>query len=121
MNIRDLPLKNGDPMEVASLFTDSAVMGSGTGAPQLLVDGVESDSLDVPVASIKQIEVNRSPYSAEYGRPGRGRVEITTKRGAHHRYHGNLTSMLTNRNEMADLVEGVLGLDNRPQARPLLP
>jgi len=89
-------LKNGDPLEAAALFTDSAVMGSGTGGPQLLVDGVESDSLDVPVGSIKQIEVNHSPYSAEYGRPGRGRVEIITKRGSHHHYHGNFTSTLTN-------------------------
>ncbi len=82
----DLPANNGDPLAVASLFTDPAV--SGTGGPQILVDGVPTDSLNVPVSSIKHVAVNKNPYSAEFGRPGKGRIEVETKRRFHHQYHG---------------------------------
>src|SRR5262249_48839768 len=38
-------------------------------------------------SAIQQIKINQNPYSAEYGRPGRGRIEIITKPGSEH-YQG---------------------------------
>src|SRR5262249_51633926 len=51
---------------------------------------------DVPTSSIKKVSVNRDPYSAEFGRPGRGRIEVTTKKGVHRRYRSNLSLLLRN-------------------------
>ena len=37
---RNLPVPNGDPLAVPSLFLDPAALG--TGGPKIIVDGVES-------------------------------------------------------------------------------
>ena len=92
--LRDLPVKNGDPLAIPSMFVDPAF--SGVGGPKIIVDGVESSTLDVPSSSIKKVSVNRDPYSAEFGRPGRGRIEVTTKKGVHRRYRSNLSLLLRN-------------------------
>ncbi|HXI39041.1 MAG TPA: TonB-dependent receptor [Bryobacteraceae bacterium] len=92
--LNDLPMKNGDPLGIPSLFVEPGV--SGATGPRLIVDGVETDSVELPVTSIKQIDVNRSPYSAEFSRPGRGRLEVTTRRGNHHRYKGRISTLLRN-------------------------
>src|SRR5260370_30919136 len=62
-----LPMLNGDPLAVGSMFTDPGVAGAM--GPQLIVDGVPTDSLDMPLSSIKNIAVNQKPYPAEFGRP----------------------------------------------------
>src|SRR6266446_2023611 len=59
-----LPMLNGDPLAVVSMFTDPSVVGAM--GPQLIVDGVPSGSLDLPLSSIKNITVNQNPYSAEF-------------------------------------------------------
>lgn len=92
--LQGLPVKDGDPLAIPSLFVDPAV--AGTGGPKIIVDGVETNALELPVASIKRVYVNKNPYSAEFGRPGKGRIEVTTKRGTHHRYRGNLSTLLRN-------------------------
>jgi hypothetical protein len=90
----DLPATNGDPLTVAFLFTDPAVAGAG--GPQVLVDGVPTDALDVPISSIRHLAVNKNPYSAEFGRPGKGRIEVETRRRFHHQYHGTVFSDFQN-------------------------
>jgi hypothetical protein len=86
--LKDLPVKMEDPLAVASLFVDPAANDAeGT---KIVVDGVEGDTLDVPSASIKTIAVNSNPYSAEFGRPGTGRIEVTTRGGSRHRFHRRL-------------------------------
>ena len=89
--LMNMPTKDGDPLAVPSLFLDNAMVG--TGGIKLIVDGVEVDGVDLPAASIKDIAVNRNPYSAEFGRPGRGRLEITTKKGVHGRYRGTFSGI----------------------------
>ena len=37
--------------------------------------------------SIKSLAVNKSPYSSEFGRPGKGRIEVTTRAGSLTRLH----------------------------------
>ncbi len=92
--LQNLPVKEGDPLAVPSLFLDPAA--TGVQGPKLVVDGVESSTLDLPLSSIKQVYVNRSPYSAEFGRPGKGRIEVVTRRGSHHHYRGMLSLLLRN-------------------------
>ena len=64
----------------ANLFVDPAANDAvGT---KIVVDGVESDSLEIPGGrSIKNIAINRNPYSTEFGRPAKGRIEIATRGG----------------------------------------
>ena len=101
-----LPMLNGDPLAVVSMFTDPSVAGAM--GPQLIVDGVPTDSLDLPLSSIKNIAVNQNPYSAEFGRPGKGRIEVKTKHRIH-QFHGTvftdfLNSAFDARNTFASSV-----------------
>lgn len=92
--IENLPTKEGDPLAVPSLFLDPTT--SGALGPKIIVDGVESSALEVPLTSIRKVYVNKSPYSAEFGRPGRGRIEVITRKGSRRDYHGNLNVLLRN-------------------------
>jgi carboxypeptidase family protein len=90
----NLPAMNGDPLTVASLFVDPTV--AGTGGPEILVDGVPTDVVDLPISSIRDVEVNKNPYSPEFGRPGKGRIEVKTKHRFHHNYHGTVFTHFQN-------------------------
>src|SRR5260370_10654309 len=92
--LENLPTKEGDPLAVPSIFLDPAA--AGTLGPKIIVDGVESGALEVPLTSIRRVYVNKSPYSAEFGRPGRGRIEVLTSKGSRRDYHGNLIFLLRN-------------------------
>jgi Carboxypeptidase regulatory-like domain/TonB dependent receptor len=92
--LENLPTKEGDPLAVPAIFLDPAAAGAL--GPKIIVDGVESSALEVPLTSIRRIYVNKSPYSAEFGRPGRGRIEVVTRKGSRRDYHGNLTFLLRN-------------------------
>src|SRR5256885_4788854 len=81
-----LPMLNGDPLSVASIFTDPSVAGAM--GPRIVVDGVPADNLEFPLSSIKDLAVNQNPYSPEFGRPGRGRIEVQTKHRIHQKFHG---------------------------------
>src|SRR2546430_231054 len=81
-----LPMLNGDPLSVASIFTDPSVAGAM--GPRIVVDGVPADNLELPLSSIKDLLVNQNPYSPEFGRPGRGRIEVKTKHRIHQKFHG---------------------------------
>src|SRR5229473_2455634 len=90
--LENLPAKEGDPLAVPSIFLDPSAVG--VLGPKIIVDGVESSALEVPLTSIRRVYVNKSPYSAEFGRPGRGRIEVITRKGSRRDYHGNLTFLL---------------------------
>lgn len=90
----NLPSKEADPLAVPSLFVSPAA--TGTMGPMILVDGVEASALEVPLASIKRIVVNKSPYTAEFARPGRGRIEVFTRKGDRRDFHGNVTFLARN-------------------------
>jgi len=87
--LKDLPTKNDDPLAVTNLFVDPAANDSQRD-PKIYVDGVEGDTMDVPRGSVKSILVDTSPYSTKFGRPGKGRIEITTRAGSTRRYHRRL-------------------------------
>ncbi len=86
--LKSLPIKDGNPLAAASLFLDPASFGA-EGA-RVVVDGVETSSADVPESSIKRVFVNKNPYSAEFSRPGKSRIEVMTKPGSTHHFHKRL-------------------------------
>jgi hypothetical protein len=84
----ELPTESQDIIPLLSNFLSPAAQG--TEGVSVVVDGVETDELDVPTSSIKSVAINANPYSAEFRRPGKGRVEITTKEASRKRFHGGL-------------------------------
>jgi len=93
-SLQRLPMREGDPLAIPSLFLEPAVMGSQ--GPQLIVDGVEVGTLELPTSAIKEIYVDKSPYSAEFGRPGKGRIEVITRQGSTHNYRGSVSFIFRN-------------------------
>ncbi|MCC6264101.1 MAG: carboxypeptidase regulatory-like domain-containing protein [Bryobacterales bacterium] len=51
------------------------------GGAQIFVDGFSGGRVP-PKSSIREVRINRDPYSAEYDRPGFGRIEILTRPGS---------------------------------------
>ena len=82
---------------------------------------MEVSALRVSASAVQQIKINQDPYSAEYARPGRGRIEILTKPGsAEHHGEANLffrdaafdaknAFATTKPDDRKHIVEGVYG------------
>jgi hypothetical protein len=83
--IDNLPVFNQDILATMSRFLDATAIG--TNGATLVVNGVEVNNLNVSTSAIQQIKINQDPYSAEYPRPGRGRIEVVLKPGSQE-YHG---------------------------------
>ncbi len=116
--LADIPAFDRDFLGALSAFMDPGA--AGTDGTTLVVDGMEGRRVGVSASAIQQIKINQDPYSAEYARPGQGRVEVITKAGSES-YHGevNLTfrdARLNARNafaatrppEQRRIVEGVI-------------
>jgi hypothetical protein len=101
-----LPAESQNLSPLLSRFLSPAT--SGPSGPSVVVDGIESDQLDdLPVSAIKRVAIDRDPYSAQYRRPGSGRVEVTTKMGSTKLFHGGLVlywrnSIFDARNALAE-------------------
>jgi hypothetical protein len=81
----DLPIFDQDYIGTMSRFLDSGSLA--TGGVTVIVDGVEADRASVSASAIQEVKINNDPYSAEYPRPGRSRIEIITKPGGSD-FHG---------------------------------
>ncbi len=77
--LNKLPSFDQDVIGMAARFLDAGAIG--TGGVTLIVDGMEVKKAGVTSSAIQEIKINSNPYSAEYARPGRGRIEVTTKPG----------------------------------------
>jgi hypothetical protein len=87
--LRDLPTDSQNIVPLLSSFVAPAA--GGTEGVSLVVDGVEADQIDdLPASAIKQVTIDRNPYAAQFRRPGKARIEITTKHGSPKRYHGQV-------------------------------
>ena len=77
-----LPDNEDDMLEFLQALAGPAAGGSSGGqdGPQIYIDGFPGGRLP-PRESILQIRINQNPLSAEYARPGVGRIEIITKPG----------------------------------------
>ena len=102
-DILDLP---DDEEELMELLTQMAGPGAAAvGGVDFMVDGFSGGRLPPP-DQIRSIRINNNPFSAEYSRPGRGRVEISTRSGSED-FHGNIRfqirdDALNARNTFAD-------------------
>jgi Carboxypeptidase regulatory-like domain/AMIN domain/TonB dependent receptor len=86
--LRDLPTDTQNILPLLSNFVAPAA--GGTEGISLVVDGAEADQIDdLPASAIKEVATNRNPYGVEFRRPGKARIEITTKHGSRKRYRGH--------------------------------
>jgi outer membrane receptor protein involved in Fe transport len=85
--LEGLPVLGTDYMSVLQELVGGA--GADPEGATVVVDGVEVDASSVPIEAIQQVRINRDPYTAEFTRPGRGRIEITTRDAATD-FHGSL-------------------------------
>jgi hypothetical protein len=85
--LENLPILDRDVISALSRFLDPAATGSG--GATVIVDGLPSSERNIPLSEIQEIVINNNPYSAEFARPGKGRIEIITKSGSS-KYHGSV-------------------------------
>jgi hypothetical protein len=83
--LEGLPVFDQDYIATLSAFLDQGAIGSD--GVSLVVDGAEANRVRVSPSAIQEVKINENPYSAEYFRPGRGRIEVITKQGSPE-YHG---------------------------------
>jgi Carboxypeptidase regulatory-like domain/TonB dependent receptor len=83
--LRKLPVFDQDYIAAMTVFLDASSLTSN--GATILVDGVEMKTAGVSASAIQEVRVNNDPYSAEFNRPGRGRLEIITKPGSA-QFHG---------------------------------
>ena len=86
-NVGALVLKNedlealpDDPDDLQADLEALAGPAAGPNGAQFFVDGFSGGQLP-PKSSIREIRINSNPFSAEFDRPGFGRIEILTKPG----------------------------------------
>jgi hypothetical protein len=82
-----IPVFDQDYISTISRFLDNT--GTGTNGVDLIVNGVAANGPGVTASAIQQVKVNQNPYSPLFARPGRARLEITTKGGTSD-FHGSL-------------------------------
>ena len=80
-----LPIMDQNYVGFMAEFLDAGV--TATAGYSLIVDGAETSGLGVSQSAIREIKINKNPYSAEYYSPGRGRIEVRTEQGAT-QFHG---------------------------------
>ena len=113
--LTQLPIDGQNFIPLLSSFLSPAALGDQ--GPSVVVDGVESDAFDVPAWAVRDASTNRNPYSAEFRRPGRSRIEITTKRASARRFRGDLA--LFGRNWRLDEAEA-FAPDKSPHDRRMM-
>ncbi len=86
--LKQLPVEGNDIIAAAARLLDSGSLGDG--GVMVIVDGVPQRKAKIPSALVQEVRVNQNPYSAEFQRPGSGRIEVSTK-GAAQDYHGEAT------------------------------
>lgn len=83
---KDLEALSDDPDELQADLLALAGPAAGPNRGQIFIDGF-SDGILPPKSEIREVRVNQNPFSAQYDRPGFGRVEVLTKAGTGH-FHG---------------------------------
>jgi hypothetical protein len=81
-----IPVFDQDYITTMSRFLDADA--TGTNGVTLVVNGVEANGPGVTASAIQSVKINQNPYTALYSRPGRARIEITTKGGTP-KFHGS--------------------------------
>ncbi len=76
-----------DPDDLQNELEALAGPAAGPNGAQFYIDGFTGGQLP-PKQSIREIRINQNPFSAQYDKPGFGRVEIFTKPGSD-QFHGS--------------------------------
>lgn len=90
----DLESLPDDPDDLLAALQALAGPAAGPSGGQIYIDGFTGGNLP-PLASIREIRINSNPFSAEYDRPGFGRIEIFTKPGTD-RFRGQASFSFNN-------------------------
>jgi len=85
---KDLEALSDDPDELEQDLLALAGPSAGPNGGQIYIDGFSNGTLP-PKSAIREVRINQNPFSAEYDRPGFGRVEVFTKPGSD-KWHGQL-------------------------------
>ena len=85
---KDLDALSDDPDELQNELNALAGPGAGPNGGQIYIDGFTAGQLP-PKSAIREIRINRNPFSAEYDKLGYGRIEILTKPGTN-QLHGQI-------------------------------
>ncbi len=83
---KDLDALSDDPDELSDELQALAGPAAGPNGGQIYIDGFTGGQLP-PKSAIREIRINRNPFSAEYDKLGYGRIEIFTKPGTD-KFHG---------------------------------
>jgi hypothetical protein len=92
--LRELPTDGTDVFALASSFLSPASIGGESAS--IVVDGIEGGSGAIPTTGIRRMLVNLNPYSAEYRRPGKARIEIVTEHGSSRHVRGSAALFVRN-------------------------
>jgi hypothetical protein len=87
---KELEALPDDPDELLTDLQALAGPSAGPNGGQLYIDGFTAGQLP-PKESIREIRINRNPFSAEYDKLGYGRIEVFTKPGSD-KFHGQFTT-----------------------------
>lgn len=79
---KDLEMLSEDPDELKLQLLMLAGAAAGGQGGQIYVDGFPGGGRLPPKSAIREIRINQDPFSAQYDRPGFGRIEILTKPGS---------------------------------------
>jgi Carboxypeptidase regulatory-like domain len=88
-----VPVFDQDYVTMLSRFLDDNAIG--TNGISLVVNGVEANGPGVSASAVQEVKINQNPYSARFARPGRARLEITTKPGTP-QFHGTANFLVRN-------------------------
>lgn len=83
----DLDVLPDDPDQLAAALLALAGPSAGPDGGQIILDGFTGGRLP-PKESIREIRINKNPFSTEFDRLGYGRVEVLTRPGSESRYRG---------------------------------
>jgi hypothetical protein len=109
--LNNLPVLGNDVVGGVAKLLDAGSVGSV--GPTLIIDGLESPMKKVPASQIQEVRINQNPYSAEFFRMGRGRIEVITKAGSPE-YHGEMNFIY--RDHRLD-ARNAFALDRPPEQR----
>jgi hypothetical protein len=107
-----IPVFDQDYITTVSRFLDDNAIG--TNGVTLVVNGIEANGPGVTPSAVQEVKINNNPYSARFSRPGRARLEITTKGGTPD-YHGSVNFMF--RDAVFDAANAFATLGKPPEKR----
>jgi hypothetical protein len=79
-SLEQMPVFDQNYIATLTPFLDPA--SSASDGVTIMVNGIEMKASTVSQSAIAEVRINDDPYSAEFSRPGRGRLNIITKPGS---------------------------------------